>query len=104
MSRALLILLGGLVLSSCQGCHPQPTPNPPPGPLPTIDGPVEASCASVCARGRLLSCDWAADTAQGHPCEEVCATATAGGPIQWSLSCRAAALARAGCRAVDSCP
>jgi hypothetical protein len=103
MSRALMVLLGGLVLSSCQGCHPQPAPNPPPGPLPSIDGSVDPTCASVCARGRAMACAWAQPTANGVPCEVVCENLTTGGPIQIDLACRARAVSQS-CSAVDSCP
>jgi len=74
----------GLGLPACGTVKPVPTPGP------SCAGAAPCTCADVCAHGDALGCGWAAPTAGGHTCLEVCRNANdPGGFIAWDLNCRA---------------
>ena len=86
------LLLSLLFCCSCAGCPVNPTPSQ--------DAAQHVSCVTVCQRGEVLGCKWAAPTPLGTPCADVCANAEAFG-LRWDLACRTNAQT---CAAVDSCP
>lgn len=98
--RWLLIALAGAI---CAGCpKPLPIPNPPTPDADAAMPPGPPSCATACARGVQLGCEWSRPTANGVPCSTVCANANrVDGPIKWSLPCRTTATS---CNAADLCP
>lgn len=64
---ALLTLLNG-----CAGPQPVPTPT--------------ASCATACANGSKLGCEWAEPTTiDGALCEDVCITSSK--RVPWKVDC-----------------
>lgn len=102
--RALLfaLLAMGALAFGLAGCpKPLPVPNGPDASDAAVP-PGPPSCATTCARGAQLGCDWARPTANGASCETVCANANrVDGPLRWDLACRTRAT---GCNAADLCP
>lgn len=100
MRRDFLIVFA-LLAAIDAGCPPTPAPDPVPTPTPTPDPkplPEHASCATACERAAELGCKWAAHTAAGASCEDVCLNAQKWQP--WDLACRTAAVT---CAAADRC-
>lgn len=103
MTRALslLVVAGGLAIAAC----PPPGPRPPvPAPVPTVDagggGPSAATCETVCAHWRELSCKEGGPTPGGITCERVCENVQSSGVIEWDLRCMVAV---ASCEAIEQC-
>lgn len=95
MKRRIAHLLLALIAPcTVAGCPPTPAPDPPPTPT-----PVPASCATVCANGASMHCNWAEPTPAGAPCVDVCQAAQDFGE-KWNLECRTNA---ASCAAADGC-
>lgn len=95
-----------LFVLAALACGEIPTPEPPlpplpppPPPAPEVDAgpdpePVEATCASACARQAQLGCELGRPTPEGHECVEVCANVESGPivSVRWNLECLATAV------------
>ena len=94
MKLALTFLLFSLV-----GCVPHPAPGP--GPI-TVDAGTDTPCATYCQLADTkLHCKFAAPTAAGAGCIDVCRNANdPGGPVQWDFSCR---LSQTSCADIAKC-
>ena len=101
MSLAGLLTIGLLVFfGSCNGCGTTPVPNPPPGPTPITDAapPARDDCDLACNRGAVLGCAWAAPTALGATCADVCRNAQY--VLPWNTAC---IITASSCSASDNC-
>jgi hypothetical protein len=67
----------GIVLSAC-ATGPCPTGAGVPCPDPA------ATCATACAKGLELGCEWAEPTPMDHPCVEVCQNAAE--TVPWDVA------------------
>jgi hypothetical protein len=77
-----LVFCGLAMLAALFGCGHVP-PMPPPAPMP----PGGATCATACARGRALGCDWAKATPSGVECDAVCTIFEASGTLSYGVEC-----------------
>lgn len=90
-----VVLLLGLV-----GCPHNPTPGP--GPIAVDAASGDTPCAAYCQLAdSQLHCTFAAPTAGGASCMDVCRNSNdPGGPVQWDFSCR---LSQTTCGAMAKC-
>lgn len=85
MTKFLIPFL--LVLCSCNGCPPNPTPNP-----------LQADCTKSCSHLRELGCEEGKPTPKGATCETICQNM----PVnQAYLDCTSRIT---DCQQVNSCP
>lgn len=76
-SVAMLVM--ALIAMMCTGCaHKPPPPIVPPG---------GATCASACARGEVLGCEWSKPTPNGVPCVDVCESLERSGSVTYGVQC-----------------
>ena len=71
-----LIVLAAMASQGCNHNHP-------PAPLPGDVDAGPATCATACANGERLGCDWSRATPMGHTCSEVCGNAAQSVP--WNI-------------------
>jgi hypothetical protein len=90
-----------LALSAFSGCPHNPTPSPTPvtaDAAPVADTPCASYCQLVDTK---LHCTFAAPTAAGASCLDVCRNANnPAGPIAWDFTCR---LSKTSCADIATC-
>ena len=93
------LALSSVLLFALSGC---PHPLPGPGPITVDAGVGDTPCATYCQLAdSTLHCTFAAPTAAGAGCIDVCRNANdPGGPVKWDFSCR---LSQTSCDAIARC-
>jgi hypothetical protein len=92
------LALSFVLLFALSGC-----PRPMPGPSPvTVDAGTDTPCATYCQLADTqLHCKFAAPTAAGAGCMDVCRNSNdPGGVVRWDFSCR---LSQTSCADIAKC-